>query len=147
MAAWFVVENSAWRRTEHPPTLAPAVLDVTAAGEWLILAPPGTAVAINGIAVQSGIALLQHEDEIASADNTIAYFTAETLPEVVSFSGRAAKCGRDRSVITEGAAAVRCACGVWYHEECFEYGGDDAVCVACGRPTRLDGSGLWRPEW
>jgi hypothetical protein len=149
MAAWFIRENSAWRRTQTAPlSFAPSAVELTAAGEWCLLAPRDAAMAVNGLPLLNGIQILQHRDEVAATDGTIAYFTDEVLPEVVSFFGPATKCGRCRSAIAEGAAAVKCACGVWYHNSdppCFQYG-DDPVCVACSRPTRLDGSGLWSPE-
>jgi hypothetical protein len=146
MASWFVRENSSrWRRAETAPSFTPAAIERTAGGEWIILAPPSAAISVNGIPVQSGVQLLRHKDEVAAEHGRIAYFTTEVVPEVVTFSGPTAKCGRCRKPIAEGATAVRCACGVWYDAQCFEYG-DKPVCVACGRPTRLDASGLWTPE-
>jgi hypothetical protein len=91
--------------------------------------------------------MLNHKDEIRSG-NFIYYFTAEESPQVIAFTGQACKCGRCRTAISEGALAIRCLCGVWYHHgdpSCFEYG-EQPLCVACRRPTLLDGSALWCPE-
>ena len=146
---WFLREdgNGAWLRTETAPNFAPALIDLTASGQCLLLVPPDFDIAVNGEPVQNGAHILQHRDEVATAD-TMAYFTGEKLPQVVAFSGAVAKCGRCRSELREGCPAVRCVCGLWFHASdpcCFEYG-EDPVCIACGRPTRLDGSGLWCPE-
>lgn len=148
MTAWFIRENSTWRRTETAPNFAPVAVELTAEGDCFLLVPPDASVTVNGNPVLNGIHLLRHKDEVAAIEGAIAYYTTDGLSEVVSFPGPAAKCGRCRSSILEGASAVKCACGVWYHQSdppCFEYG-DEPVCVACRRPTRLDGSGLWSPE-
>ena len=145
---WCIRENGTWRRTETAPTFDPAVVERTAAGEPVVIVPFGTAIAINGVPLVNGIHLLEHKDEISTADGTLIYFSAEAVPKATSFPGPKANCGRCRTEIPTGAAAVQCACGVWYHQAdppCFEYG-DKPACVACGRPTRLDGSSLWSPD-
>jgi hypothetical protein len=145
---WFIRQDSVWRLTNTPPSFGVTVVERTGAGESVLLAPPGASVAINGVPFTKGIHVLEHKDEISQPDGTLAYFTTEALPQIVSFSGPPAKCGRCRSALQAGAVAVRCACGVWYHHvdpPCFEYG-DRPACVACGRPTRLDASSLWSPE-
>ena len=147
---WFVRDKekgtATWRRSETAPNFAPAVIELSASGECLLFIAPDVHLAVNGTPVLNGVRVLQHRDEIASAD-AITYFSTEKLPEVVAFSGSPVKCGRCRSEIKEGSAAAMCVCGLWYHASdraCFEYG--DAVCIACGRPTRLDGAGLWCPK-
>jgi hypothetical protein len=148
VVVWFIRENSAWHRTETTPRFGAAVVERTTAGEPVVIVPLGSAIAINGVPIVNSIHLLQHKDEISAADGTLIYFSTEGVPKVISFPGPTAKCGRCRTEILAGAAAVQCACEVWYHHTdppCFEYG-DKPACVACGRPTRLDGSSLWSPE-
>lgn len=125
-----------------------AVLHALDNGTACLLVAPGSGVSINGSpAADLGIHFLAHKDEIRCAGRTF-YFTTEESPEVIAFTGQACKCGRCRTAIGEGAQAIRCLCGVWYHHgdpSCFEYG-EQPLCVACRRPTLLDGSALWCPE-
>jgi hypothetical protein len=125
-----------------------ALLRTSDTGIACLFVAPHSDLSINGSpAADLGVHVLVHKDEIRSAGRTF-YFTTEELPEVIVFEGQACKCGRCRAAISEGAQAIRCLCGVWYHHgdpSCFEYG-ELPLCVACRRPTLLDGSALWCPE-
>jgi hypothetical protein len=146
--SWFAREDGRWSLTRNAPPLSPAVLHTDNTGNSCLFVAPGGSVFINGAsAADIGIHMLTHKDEIRSGKHTF-YFTTEESPEVRAFTGQSSKCGRCRGVIEEGVQAIRCLCGVWYHHgnpSCFEYG-EQPLCVACRRPTLLDGSALWRPE-
>ena len=150
MASWFFrdKETSEWVRNTLAPTLLGATIAQTPLGGVCLFVAPGWRVAVNGAPLATGLRILQHRDEIACGDGTVVYFTTEDPPAVAPFAGPPAKCGRCRIPLTEGAPSIRCNCGVHYHHaapSCFEYG-DNPICVACSKPTRLDGSGLWSPE-
>jgi hypothetical protein len=135
-------------RTQVPPAIAGAEI-AKLDGAFVLLAVPGTSLRVNGKNLIPGLRVLAHRDEIVDAAGAVAYFSTEDHPAAVRYAGPPAKCGRCHSSIAPEAFAVRCACGVWYHHgdgpSCFEYG-DDPLCVACRRPARMDGSGLWSPE-
>jgi hypothetical protein len=130
-----------------PPSVAGAEI-VKLDAVHVLLAPPGSAVLVNGKRLVHGSHVLEHRDEVADADGVVAYFSTEDSPEAVRYAGPAAKCGRCHVSIALDSLAIKCSCGVWYHHgkpSCFAYG-DDPRCVSCRRATRLDGSGLWSPE-
>jgi hypothetical protein len=147
MAVWLLGTVSGWRRAQIPSAVAGGEI-VKFNAAYVLLAPPGGGVRVNGQRLVRGIRVLEHRDEVMDADGAVAYFSTEEPPEPVRYSGPAAKCGRCRASIALDSLAIKCACGVWYHHgdpSCFEYG-DDPRCVACRRAARLDGSGLWSPE-
>lgn len=113
---WFIRKDSSeWRVSEAAPKFGAAVLERSAAGEAVLIMPASAGISVNGIPIATGIHVLQHKDEVSAPDGTLAYFSIEALPQVVSFTGPAARCGRCRSAIEAGAAAVQCLCAVWYH--------------------------------
>jgi hypothetical protein len=146
--SWFTPENGQWSLTKSAPPLSPAILHTSDTGSVCLFVAPDGDLSVNGLsAADLGIHVLAHKDEIRSGGRTF-YFTTEESPEVIAFTGQACKCGRCRGAIEDGALAIRCLCGVWYHHgdpSCFEYG-EQPLCVACRRPTLLDGSALWHPE-
>jgi hypothetical protein len=145
MPGWFNRVGAKWSRSNTPPTLPGAQVQQVAGGSWCLFVRPGADLLVNGLpAAVVGVRVLAHKDEIICGDEVV-HFTTEDPPEVVVVSESGSiKCGRCRAAL-KSEQAVRCACGVWYHKDCFEYG-DEPRCVACRRITRLDGSGLWRPE-
>jgi hypothetical protein len=149
MPGWFNRAGTQWLLAGAAPVFEDAVLHQLQDGVFCLFVAPDSGIAINGSpAAKLGVHVLVHKDEIRRGDGSVLYFTSEALPEVISISGQKSKCGRCRALIEESKPAVRCICGVSYHHgdpSCFEYG-EHPVCVACHRPTRLDGSGLWCPE-
>jgi hypothetical protein len=112
------------------------------------MVPPGGRAAVNGLPLSAGLHVLSHKDEIRLNDGSAIHFSVEVLPQPRPYLGPAAKCGRCHTALEPGCPVVHCSCGVAYHHgspSCFEYG-KQPLCVACRRPTRMDGSGLWRPE-
>src|SRR6266852_1023432 len=145
MAVWLregVGASAGWMRTQIPSAIAGAEI-AERNGAFVLLAEPGSGLRVNGKELIHGVRVLEHRDEVVDATGSLAYFSTEDPPEAVRYSGPSAKCGRCHVSVGPESLVVKCSCGVLYHHgepSCFEYG-DDPRCVACGRPTRLDGSG------
>jgi hypothetical protein len=138
------VESVAGKDGEHEhPTLTSATLNGKT--HWLLLAG-GSAVRINGRAPLGGLAVLNDRDEISWPDGTRGYFSTETPVAIERYPGPdTVKCPSCYEDIEEGQPAVRCPCGVWYHQGerlCFTH---YETCRVCGRPTKLDGEPAWSP--
>jgi hypothetical protein len=107
----------------------------------LLFAPPHAPALVNGRPVVAGIRVLAHRDQI-QLGSAAWWFAAEDPPRVQPFPGGAGGvCPRCRRPVEAGAAAVRCGCGNWFHEEdgwpCYTYA---PQCPVCKRATALGGA-------
>jgi hypothetical protein len=104
---------------------------------------------VNGAPV-FGLRILAHRDEVRIGRRQL-YFSTERLIRPEPFAGRAgtccALCGRP---IAPGATAVRCGCGLWFHQSaeseefaCYMYADR---CCGCEAPTSIDADLKWTPE-
>jgi LSD1 subclass zinc finger protein len=121
------------------------------AERWLVMAGPDAQLRVNGIPLGAvGARVLCDRDELSIPGVGSAYYSAESLAEIVAFPGadRVVLCGRCRQPIHAGSSAVRCTgCGTWYHERsdlnCFSY---SETCTFCPKATVLDAGFSWTPE-
>jgi hypothetical protein len=120
---------------------------------WVVLAAPYADLRVNGVPLADiGMRVLADRDELTLAGVGSAFYSAESLAQVVPFPGgdRPIFCGRCREPIKPGAPAVQCpgkGCGIWYDQSeelpCFCY---QPGCAYCGGPTALATGLLWVPE-
>ncbi len=113
---------------------------------WMVVAGPDAQLRVNGIPLGAvGARVLGDRDELAIPGVGSAYYSTESLAEVVDFPGlaRVVLCGRCRQEVVRGHPAARCVgCGTWYHEtpelKCFTY---SEICNYCPAAT-VPGRGL-----
>ncbi|MBN1421524.1 MAG: hypothetical protein JXP34_22315 [Planctomycetes bacterium] len=116
---------------------------------WILLAPRGSAIRINGVPDGMGMHILRDRDEILAPGAGRLFFSTERRPEIVPYPETEGPrfCARCRQAIAAGTPAVRCACGLWHHESaglpCWTYA---ERCSGCPAPTSLDGRFRWSPE-
>jgi len=114
----------------------------------VLLLPPSSDALVNGSPVPAGIRVLAHLDSI-DVNGASWRFSAEDPPQIVPFLAGTSPdvCPRCRQRIAPGAAAVRCACGNWFHQTaelpCFDYA---AACPVCQRATELGTPVPFDPE-
>ncbi len=117
--------------------------------QWVLITRQG-GCRINGEPIDLNIRVLRDKDEIQAANGPRHFFSTEMLPQIIPFKGAAQKvlCPRCQLEIAPGQPAVRCDCGVTYHQDaseellCWTYG----PCAFCGRPGSLDDGYRWTPE-
>ena len=120
------------------------------AERWAVVAGPAAQLRVNGIPLGAvGARVLGDRDEIALPGVGSAYFSTESLAEVVAFPGadRAVFCWRCRREIKPGELAVCCpACRIWFHQtpdfKCWRY----SDTCSCSQSTALDTGFHWVPE-
>lgn len=117
---------------------------------WILLAPAGDDVTVNGESVPTGIRTLRDRDVIQLDDRGPVYFSSERLARVTSCpkTERAIYCARCKTLIEAGSPAVECPrCSAWHHQTaklpCFRY---DETCSLCQQPTDFDAGFSWCPE-
>lgn len=120
---------------------------------WALLCCTGASVRRNGAQVDSGLVMLQDQDEIVVRDHTQQarfYFSSEELAEVAPApAGVTVNCPRCKSDIEAGTPSVKCGrCGALHHQRedrpCWTY---TELCGACHQqPTTLSGEPSWTPE-
>lgn len=126
---------------------------VAEAGSWLLLAPRGAAVTVDGAEISAGARILRDGAEIRVEGSVRAFFSSEELariePAPAARSGELT-CPRCQTAIKPGSPAVRCVgCSVWYHQDeaegltCFTYA---PTCTFCGHETSLEGGFRWTPQ-
>lgn len=115
---------------------------------WTLVVSPEEIVRVNGDRVMLGIRVMRDRDAIQVGGGARMFFSSESAPTVVSYSGAASvNCARCNTEIRPGDLAVRCpACRVFLHQTaelgCWAYG---EACV-CGHPTSLNAENCWRPD-
>jgi len=117
---------------------------------WVLIASPGSGVAVNGLPLATGMRVVSDRDEIRIPGVSNVYFSTEGLAHVEEFPGsdQTLFCPRCKQEIEKGAAAVKCpACGVWHHQtedlNCWTYA---EVCALCAHATDLGAGFQWTPE-
>lgn len=118
---------------------------------WVLLAAPGTDVAVNGDAPIAGLAVLRDRDAIRSGGEVV-FFAARDAAAVETLDVGAmdddVACARCRRRLADGAIVVRCpACRAVHHQDdrlpCWTYA---ERCAACVEPATLDDAPRWSPE-
>ena len=117
---------------------------------WVMLAPAGHRVRINGSSATLGIRALHHKDCVEFGGRRM-FFSAERLARAEPFAAPGDKpvfCPRCKQPIAPGTPSVRCpACGVAYHQTadlpCWTY---SRTCAFCPQPTELRDALTWTPE-
>jgi hypothetical protein len=119
---------------------------------WALVTGAVCDARVNGRALPTGLAVLDHRDAILAGDERF-FFSAEALACVEPFPGAAREvlCGRCTLPISTGSPAVSCPnCNVWYHQDesleggaCYTYA---EQCGFCSCETRLDAVLAWAPE-
>ena len=153
MAHLFVPADGEWTRRPletdtHISADARLVRATTPDGErWVVLGAPS--VRVNGVALDSGIAVLRNRDELW-AGGVHMFFSSERLATVVPFpaSDRPVLCARCKTPMVAAAPAVECpGCAAWHHQSddlpCWTYA---ARCSSCTQMTALDAGFAWTPE-
>jgi len=142
----------------HDAAVTARVLRVTigAAREaWALTGAPGSFL-VNGVAIHTGVRVLQDRDEVRLGRSLAAYFSAESRACIEAYPrDDEPTCPRCRLHIVRGETAVRCPnsdCRVWHHQgagdgqsgsrHCWTY---HTRCAVCSQPTDLDGSFAWTP--
>jgi hypothetical protein len=117
--------------------------------QWALMAPAGSEVRVNGVAVRGGIRVLQDHDLVVTTSG-VALFSTERRAVVEAFAGvdGAIHCGRCKQELINGDDVVRCpGCATLFHEDgrrpCFTYRA--AGCPFCAHPGTLDGQLRWTP--
>ena len=117
---------------------------------WLLLAR-GPAVSVNGMPLVTRLHVLRHADEFTAAGAGHIFETGGAAAPAPFPGPEGARCARCHTAIAPGSPAVRCTCGLYYHQDesagltCFAYAAD-ARCPGCNRPTLPGTSGLVDPE-
>jgi len=117
----------------------------------VVVAGPDAQLRVNGVPLGAvGARVLGDRDEIAIPGAGSAYYSTESLAEVVAFPGaeRVVLCARCRQEIVRGSPSVKCpGCSATYHEtpklNCFTY---HEFCALCPAATALDAGFRWIPE-
>src|SRR4051812_28999440 len=155
---WFQPAAGRWQarplvagRLHEISDLVPAAAGLVASRQGTaLLVRPGVRVRVNGEPVLGGLRLLDHRDEILVGGVRLL-FSAETVPEVVSFTAsegmRTPVCPVCRGPVRAGLLAVQCpGCGRWCHmlegRPCWTYA---PTCRFCNHPTALTADAVWRP--
>lgn len=122
---------------------------------WVLLAPAGAGVRVNGRPLPLGLRVLRHRDAIQPAGGDYHFFSTERPVQVEVFAGGdgPTMCPRCRQEISPAATAVRCPqCGVVHHQSeelpCWT-GYDDGpfeTCAMCDYPVSADTEFRWTPE-
>jgi hypothetical protein len=119
---------------------------------WLLAAPSGNDVVVNGERVHAGLIVLADRDEILLADGERLFFsTAEVATvEPIDAPPPGLRCPRCCRSFAAGAPVVRCpgpGCGVIHHQTddlpCWTYTGR---CAVCPQSTELHEEYRWTPE-
>ncbi len=128
-------------------SLLPALAEGKA--RWVLVAPIGSLVHVNGWPLRTGLRVLLDRDEIEVVGVGTFFFSTESLARVESLParGRVVHCARCKLVIEQGSPAVRCpACQVWHHQcaeyQCWTY---SESCALCSQRTQLDATYRWTP--
>ncbi len=162
---WTREKDNAWRAVAlsgeavalggHPPGPVDAggvaVVRRSSGGRkrWMLLAPPDAPVRVNGVAVRTGIRMLDDRDSIRLGASPQIYFSTERLAAVAAQprGERATFCARCKTAIGVGSPAVECPqCGARHHQSdelpCWTYA------TKCSRCEQLseDTGYRWTPE-
>ena len=133
------------------PRGGPVLLRHSASSDrWVLLAPRGSGVHVNGATAPTGIRVLRDRDSIQLVSGRPIYFSTERLARVEPGPGsdRPIFCARCKTEIGVGHPAVSCPqCRAWHHQatdlSCWTYA---ARCTACDQPTALDAGYRGCPE-
>ena len=126
----------------------------SAGDTWVLVAPSGTAVRINGWPLHLGLRVLRDRDELRIGDAEPCFFSTERLAhvETMAETASAACCPRCRQPIAGGSPVVRCPrCGVFHHQTdelpCWGgYQGEPfATCGNCDHPVAAEAEFQWTP--
>ncbi len=147
----------------------PVATLIPVADGWAVIArAAGDGLRLNGWPLAVGLRVLRDKDELVVAGHSPVFYSDEALPLVEPYPGDDdPRCPRCRLAIhkgdsakgdgakgdgakgdsAKGDGAVRCGCGIWYHQTdeypCFDYG---ESCLTCGRSTSLGSGFSWSPE-
>lgn len=123
----------------------------SARSQWLLVAAPGSRLAVNGNEVLLGAYALLDHDELRLANGRRLFFSTERLPSVVRFprSDHEIRCARCDSEIAQGSPAVECTrCGAWCHQSdlltCWRYEGT-THCPRCDQSNSSEAGFRWSP--
>ncbi len=123
---------------------APALLLPGPDGAVALVARRDTPVRVNGRHLTGGLRLLRDRDEIRLGRARFFLSTRDPLT-VEPFPGPAVACPRCSDTLRVGTPAVRCHCGLWFHQspgqECFTYADK---CPQCRSTTALEVEN-WHP--
>jgi hypothetical protein len=116
---------------------------------WVLIAPVGTHVCVNGWPLKTGLRVLADRDEVSVGGLPTFFFSSESLARIERLPtlDRAIFCARCKLLIEPDTPAVRCpSCHVWHHQDgdypCWTY---SESCTLCSQPTRLDTGYRWKP--
>jgi hypothetical protein len=145
---------SAGLRSDRSAVLA-RVTPNGSAVRWAVVSKGG-GLEVNGVPLPSGIRVLRDRDAVRFDSEQLAFFSAETAPQIEPFPGNEpVSCARCYSLIQPGDNAVCCPlCNVWHHQisgaegeqhwECWTH---HATCGQCQRqPTDSQAGPTWTPE-
>lgn len=116
---------------------------------WALLANTNAGVAINGLALNTGIRVLSDRDEICIGGRENFFFSTEVLAAIEPFAdvGRRLFCPRCKEELAPGDASVKCPqCRLIHHQSeerpCWTY---TETCAACAQQSDLQSGYRWSP--
>lgn len=118
---------------------------------WLVMAGRGTRVWVNGRLLQTGIRILQDQDDVRVHHQPSVFFSTEQLARVRPYTPGSSPvfCPRCKQPFDDGTPSVQCPqCEVWHHQDevhelgCWLYA---EHCAVCDQLTDLHSDFRWTP--
>lgn len=119
---------------------------------WVLAAPFGAGVAVNGEPAHAGLIALADRDEILLETGERMFFSLAAVAALEAFDAPppGLRCPRCCRLFAASLPIVRCpgpGCGVIHHQTdelpCWTY---TARCAVCPQSTALDQAPRWTPE-